>query len=74
MGTLKDLRIPLDEMTEDELRDHIRFIRDDRKKFKVTAKAPKAKRAKKASGLLKMFKGLSAEERVALVKQLEGGK
>ena len=72
MGTLKDLRIPLDEMNEDQLRDHIRFIREDRKKFKVTAKAPKAKRQKKASGLLKSFKGLTAEERAALLAQLEG--
>jgi hypothetical protein len=72
MGTLKDLRIPLDEMTEEDLRDHIRFIRDDRKKFKITAKAPKAKRVKKASGLLKSFKGLTAEERALLLTQLEG--
>jgi hypothetical protein len=72
MGTLKDLRIPLDEMSEEDLRDHIRFIRDDRKKFKHTAKAPKAKRAKKASGLLKSFKNMTPAERAELLASLEG--
>ena len=72
MGKLKDLRVSLDGMTEDELRDHIRFIRDDRKKFKLTAKTPKARRAKKGAALLKNFKSMTREEQIALVKQLEG--
>jgi hypothetical protein len=65
------LRKPLLEMTEDELREKIREIREDRKIRKEPAKARKAKVRQSSSAkdrAVKIAAGLSDAEKVELMK------
>lgn len=74
---LQDLIKPLDEMSDEELRDRLREIRHNRTKAKP-ATANRTKRAAKVGGqgrlneVTDMFANLSDEDRQALIKQLGG--
>lgn len=72
MGRLEDLRKSLLDMTPEEVREHIRFVREDRRLSKTTAKMPKVKRAAKASATMNLLKGMTVEQRAKLLKELGG--
>jgi hypothetical protein len=75
MSRLDGLRKNITEMSIEELREHIRHIRADRKisKAKVTVKKAKAVRSDKAKSKVgSALNKLSADELKALVAAMEG--
>lgn len=75
MSRLDAVRKNITEMSEDELREHIRQIRADRKitKGSVTVKKTKAVRSDKAKGKVKSaLDGMSQAQMMALLAELEG--
>jgi hypothetical protein len=70
MSTLEDLRKNLLTMTPDEIRERIRFSREDRKLSKTVAKSPAVRRAKGATKAIDLFKGLSQAQQLQLLKKL----
>ena len=74
---LNDLIKPIESMTDDELRDHLRTIRHNRTKAKP-ATVNREKRAAKKGGQGRMgkvddmFGGLSEAEKAAIIAQLKG--
>lgn len=74
---LTDLIKPLGDMTEDELRDHLRKIRHNRTKAKpATVNREKREAKKGATGRLNniddLFGSMTDEEKQALIEQLKG--
>ncbi len=74
---LKDLIKPLDDMTDDELRDHLRRIRNNRTKVKPATVNREKREAKvgnqgRINQVEDLFGNLSEEDRLALIKQLKG--
>jgi hypothetical protein len=74
---LTDLIKPLDSMTEEELREHLRNIRHNRTKAKPATVNREKRAAKKgATGRISkvddLFGGLTDEEKAELIKQLGG--
>ena len=74
MPRLTSLVKPLDEMTTEELREHLHRIREDRKLRKEAPKAKKQTARKRATAKEKvtaLLEGLSEEQRAALHAQME---
>ena len=74
---LHDLIKPLDQMTDDELREHLRTIRHNRTKAKpATANRVKREAKKGQQGRINkvedLLGGLSEEDKLALIAQLKG--
>lgn len=72
MGKLEDLRVSLLDMDPEEVRERIRFVREDRRLSKQAAKAPKTKRVAKATKAMGLIQSLTAEQRLKLLKELGG--
>lgn len=72
MGKLEELRVSLLDMTPEEVREKIRFVREDRRLSKHTEKMPKVKRQATANKTMNLIKGLTAEQRAKLLKELGG--
>lgn len=75
---LKDIVKTLDEMTEEELHEHLRKVRHRRTVERPVAKAREAKVAKKESNkrmtaLDKLLASLSPEDQALLLQNLEAG-
>lgn len=73
---LEQLKKPLDQMTEDELRQHIATVRRDRIMVKRSRGEKKQKAVKKDEGnrqLKKLLDSMSEEEREIFLKELEDG-
>lgn len=74
---LLDLIKPLDQFTDDELRERLRVIRNNRTVTRPAAKAHAKKAAKKTSRAKvskneKLIEGLTEEQKLALIAQLQG--
>jgi hypothetical protein len=72
VAKIEDLRVSILDMTPDELREKIRFIREDRRISKVADKAPAKKREARAKNVSAMIKNMTAEQKAALLKELKG--
>lgn len=72
MSKLELLKKSLLTMDADELREKIRFIREDRRVSKMADKAPAKKRQEKAKTASKLIAGLTPEQKLALLKELGG--
>lgn len=75
---LLDLIKPLEQMTDEELQEHLRRVRHNRDFIKPAAKnivkrAAKKTSNKSVSGADKLISGLSEEEKRALIMQLQQG-
>lgn len=75
---LKDLRKQISDMTEDELREHVRQIRHNKyvakpAKAKHIADAVKVEKRQQASKVDKAIARMSDEEKQQLLLLLEGG-
>jgi len=75
---LLDLVKPLEQLTDDELREKLRGIRHNRNFVKPAAQAHKKKAVKKGSQarvnkVEDLFSGMSAAEKQALLIQLQQG-
>lgn len=74
---LLNLIKPLDEMTDDELRARLQTIRNNRVTTRPAAKAHAKKAAKKTSRAKvtkneKLIEGLTEQQKLALIAQLQG--
>lgn len=72
---LSMLKKSLADMSLEELREHVRGVRADRKVSKEKKKEKKtrqAKVAKTSAGVMKMIAKMSPEEAEALLRELEG--
>lgn len=72
MSRIEDFKKSLLTMSPEEIREKIRFLRDDRKLSKHTEKAPSAVRKRTGSAVEKMIASLSPEDRKKLLKELQG--
>lgn len=75
---LKDLVVPIDKQTDDELLERLRSIRHNREVIRPAArriveKADKKAATKKASALSKQLELLSEEDKQKLIQQLTEG-
>lgn len=75
MSRLSELRKPLQDMTAEELREHIRHIRSDRRltKTRPAVKQARARSSGKSKDKVdKALGGLSKDQLEALLRELEG--
>jgi ribosomal protein L29 len=75
MGRLDDIRKDITQMSLDELREHVRHLRADRKITKVTRGIKKTKARNSASSKTKVSKALdqmTPEQLEALLAEMEG--
>ena len=75
---LRDLVKRVEDMTDEELREHVRTLRHSRTVLRASHKKHKAKPAKQAAKkkenkLDNMLMDLTPEQRLALIAKLEGG-
>lgn len=71
MSTLEDLRKSVEDMSDEELLERVRLIREDRKVSKHAVTVSKARGQKKATSLAKKIEGMSDEEKAAFIKMLQ---
>lgn len=72
MSRLEDLKKNLLDMSPEEMRERIRFVREDRRLTKQTEKAPAVRRKKVAKSAMDLLAGLTPEMAAKLLKQLGG--
>lgn len=72
MAKLEQLRVSLLDMTPEEVRERIRFVREDRRVTKKADKAPAKKREAKADKTRALIASLTPAQKKALLKSLEG--
>lgn len=72
MGRLEDLKQSLLDMTPEEVREQIRFVREDRKLVKTVAKMPAKKRAANGEKVKAAIAALTPEQKAALLKEIMG--
>ena len=70
MATIDDLRKSITEMSDDELFNLHREVRQSRRTSKRVTKP--AKKTKKEINVVEMVKGMSEEDRRKLISELEG--
>lgn len=74
MPTLETILKPIDKMSEAELREYIREVRDQRKIKRRVKKEHTIKGKRKTNtDVKKRFADMTEEEKIALIKILKGG-